>query len=180
MNSTRIPSSTEVKTPPTEVSRLPHDTLPVLPRLQNLRSEGSSISYPAVLEPRKSDSLVLTSLLQVPFAYIQKQFGYSVESILRPIHCESKVNLGIYPNTFPNTIKEFYWIYTDTTSTWIALGVLDSGLYFLYTAHTAAMFQNKNGMMSLWVASKFANLVQFAMSDDVYTRYVAETSGTAL
>ena len=44
-----VPSSTEVKTPPTEVSRLPPDTLPVLPPLQNLRSEGSSISYPAVV-----------------------------------------------------------------------------------------------------------------------------------
>ena len=43
-----VPSSTEVKTPPTEVSRLPAGRLPVLPRLQNLRSQGSSISYPAV------------------------------------------------------------------------------------------------------------------------------------
>ena len=134
-----------------------------------------------IVEIRNSNSLVSSSVLHVPFAYIQKQFGYSVESILRPIHCESRVNLGVYPNTFPNTIKEFYWIYTDTESMWIALGVLESGLYFLYTAHTASKsFQNKNGRMNLWVASKFANLVQFAMSEDVYRRYVAETSGSAL
>ena len=44
-----VPSSTEVKTPPTEVSGLPTRTLTVLPRLQNLRSEGSSISYPVVV-----------------------------------------------------------------------------------------------------------------------------------
>ena len=45
---TSVPSSTEVKTPPTEVSGLPSRTLTVLPRVQNLRSEGSSISYPVV------------------------------------------------------------------------------------------------------------------------------------
>ena len=48
-----LPSSTEVKTPPTEVSGLPPRTLTVLPlsaAQQNLRSEGSSISYPAVTE----------------------------------------------------------------------------------------------------------------------------------
>ena len=133
-----------------------------------------------VVEIRKSDSLVSSSVLHVPFAYIQKQFGYSVESILKPIHCESKVNLGMYPNTFPNTIKEYFWIYTDAKSTWNAVGVLDSGLYFLYTAHTTAMFKNKSGIMSLWVASKFANLIQFAMSDDVYRRYVAETAEAVL
>ena len=46
-----VPSSTEVNccaTPPTEVSGLPPRTLTVLPRVQNLRSEGSSISYPLV------------------------------------------------------------------------------------------------------------------------------------
>ena len=51
-----VPSSTEVKTPPTEVSRLPADTLPVLPlsaAQQNLRSKGSSISYPAVSHTKR-------------------------------------------------------------------------------------------------------------------------------
>lgn len=138
-----------------------------------------SMSSSRVVEIRKSNHLISSTILQSPFAYIQKQFGYSVESILRPIHCESRVNLGVYPNTFPNTIKEYFWIYTDTKSMWIALGVLDSGLYFLYTAHTVAMFQNKNGIMNLWVASKFANLIQFAMSEDVYMRYLRETCETA-
>ena len=60
-----IPSSTEVKTPPTEVSRLPPDTLPVLPlsaAQQNLMcfaNKGSSISYPAVPDPIEEENLVL-------------------------------------------------------------------------------------------------------------------------
>jgi hypothetical protein len=137
------------------------------------------MSSSRIVEIRKSDSLVSSTVLQLPFAFIQKQFGYPVESILRPIHCESRVNLGIYPNTFPNTIKEYFWIYADSRSMWVALGVLDSDLYFLYTAQTASSFQNKSGMMNLWVASKFANLVQFAMSEDLYTRYISETSRDA-
>ena len=51
-----VPSSTEVKTPPTEVSVLPPRTLTVLPRVQNLMcfaNEGSSISYPAVTKDKK-------------------------------------------------------------------------------------------------------------------------------
>lgn len=129
------------------------------------------------LEIRKSNSLVSNSILQAPFAYIQKQFGYPVESILRQIHCESNVSLGTYPNTFPNTCSEFYWISSDSKTEWIALGVLDSGLYFLYTAYSIGedSFSKKRGIMNLWVASKYENLIQFGMSDSTYEKYIKET-----
>ena len=135
------------------------------------------MSTTRILEIRKSKSLISSALLNVPFGYIQKQFGYPIESIIRYIHCETRFHLGFYPNTFPYIIKEYYWISTDSKSEWIALGVLDSGIYFFYTAHSNAEhpFVNKQGIMSLWVALNYDNLIKFAMTEDVYRRYIAET-----
>lgn len=81
-------------------------------------------------------AVIDSSSLTTPFAYIQKQFGYSVDSILRPIHNQPVLDMGEYPNTFPQIITEYYWVYSDTThvDTWIAMGKLNTGYYFLYSA----------------------------------------------
>ena len=131
-----------------------------------------------IVEIRKSSILVSSYVLSLPYAYIQKQYGYPVESIIRHIHCEPRIGVGRYPNTFPNTIKEYFWIYSDLKSTWLALGILQSGFYFLYSAYSTSSnpFEGKKGNMNLWIASRYENIIKFAMSDDVYNRYLEETS----
>ena len=87
------------------------------------------------VEIRKATNLK-SDVLQIPYAYIQDQFGYSVASIQRQIHSEPALNLGTFPDTFPHNILEYYWIHHETGSSnsWLVLGKLTNGLYFFYTA----------------------------------------------
>jgi len=126
------------------------------------------------INPRMSIVNLNPSILQVPFSFIQKQFGYSVISILRKIHCESSFHLGVYPDTFPNTITEYYWISTEANQ-WYALGKMENGLYFFYMAHCTSTFLNGKGSMYLWVSRRYASLVEFAMDELVYEKYINET-----
>lgn len=131
-----------------------------------------------IIQIRKSDTVQPTQL-QTPFLFIQKQFGYPVESILRPIHTMSQVHLGLYPDTFPNTIQEFFWTQEGVpgSSMWIALGQLTNGLYFFYTAqcaNTKKIFLD-GGHMNLWVSVKFSDLIHYAMDSQIYTKYIEST-----
>ena len=122
------------------------------------------------------------SLLNDAFIYIQKQFGYPVESIQRPVHSEPLIHLGTYPDTFPNTIKEYYWINATSTpsNSWSALGCLDSGHYFFYTAYCATtprMFLD-GGNMNLWVSTRFSSILNFVFSQSTYQQYINETVAT--
>ena len=129
-----------------------------------------------IVEIRKS-SVLDESVLQVPYMYIQKQFGYPVESILQTIHCEPLVHLGKYPNTFPYTIKEYYWISNKEPGTWYALGILENDLYFLYRAHCDTTFMNGKGSMYLWVSTRYETLIHFAMNEAIYQEYFNDTIG---
>lgn len=117
--------------------------------------------------------------LRLPFVFIHEQFGYSVNSILRPIGNASSVHLGIYPDTFPNTIQDYYWINTGSPGAdlWMALGTLSNGLYFFYTAQcpdTQKTFLD-GGYMNLWVSVKFADIINYAMDNLTYKTYIEET-----
>jgi len=127
---------------------------------------------------RKSTDLDSSSL-KLPFVFIQAQFGYSVESILRPIHGSSRMNLGTYPDTFPNTIEEFYWIHPGNPgkTPWIVLGKLQNDLYFFYMAEcidTQKTFLDW-GQMNLWVSHSYSELVQYAMDVNTYKKYINDT-----
>jgi len=127
------------------------------------------------VEIRKSANLN-SDLLRIPFAYIHEQFGYSVDSILRPIHNQPKLHLGTFPDTFPNTIIEYNWIHTGVGS-WMALGLMKDGLYFFYTAdckNTPRSFLDK-GHMNLWISFNYGDLINFAMNKNTYDLYLEET-----
>ena len=118
------------------------------------------------------------SELRLPFAHIQKQFGFPLESILRKIHCEPVVHLGIFPNTFPYTNQEYYWISTyPGIGSWIALGKMTNGLYFLYVAkcNVTGKFMDGNGSMCLWISTRYSSLIHFAMDETIYRDYINET-----
>lgn len=133
-----------------------------------------------IIQIRKSETAKL-SHLQYPFMFIQPQFGYSVESILRPIHTMTEVHLGDYPDTFPHTIQEFFWTQEGKpgSSMWIALGQLKGGLYFFYTAmcpNTKKTFLD-GSHMNLWVSVQFSDLIHYAMDTRVYNQYIEQTKG---
>jgi hypothetical protein len=68
--------------------------------------------------------------------YIHEQFGFSVQSIYRRFMTQSDADLGTYPDSFPNNIKEYFWVQSGqpTVKPWIALGEITNGLYFYYSA----------------------------------------------
>lgn len=127
-----------------------------------------------LLNPRKMDT---------PFMFIHKQFDYPVESIYRQLMTQSAIDLGTFPNTFPNTISEYYWIQEGqpTLSPWIALGKLNSGTYFYYVASCTDkdgyFFKNKKvcGIMHLWLSNSYSDLINWAMSGPDYELYLAST-----
>jgi hypothetical protein len=134
-----------------------------------------------IVEMRNS---VLTdkTILDFPFLFIQGQFGYSADSIQRHINSQTLINLGVYPNTFPNTITEYYWIQGCKDicpgQQWHALGKLENGVYFLYTAYCGASktFLNNGGHMNLWVSRHYSDLIHYAMNLETYKKYIDETS----
>ena len=128
---------------------------------------------------RKSETLD-PGVLQDALLFVQAQFGYSVESILRTLNNRVEVHLGVYPDTFPNTIKEYYWIQGGAPglTPWMALGRLTNDLYFFYTAqcsNTKKTFLD-GGHMNLWVSVQFSDLIHYAMGGQIYNKYIEETS----
>ena len=118
-------------------------------------------------------------VLATPFMYIHGQFGYDVKSIYRSLLSESQHDLGVFPNTFPNTIYEYYWVQEGKPASepWIAIGRLENGLYFYYRAFTNdadARFATE-GHMDLYLSIRYGDLIEFAMDSDTYIRYMAET-----
>lgn len=120
--------------------------------------------------------------MKIPYMYIHDQYGYSVKSIYRRFITQSDADLGIYPNTFPNNIKEHFWIQEGKGSLqhWISVGQLKSGLYFYFTAFSlrpdGQFYINKTvtGHMNLWLSRCYKDIIQFAMDAEVYKKYISE------
>jgi hypothetical protein len=129
----------------------------------------------------RTSEILDSSVMRLPFVYIQEQFGYSVESILRPIQGTTMVHMGTYPDTFPNTILEYYWIQEGVpgVSIWMALGKLTTGHYFFYTAQCPATQRTflDGGHMNLWASVRFSDIIHYAMDAVIYAKYVQETKG---
>ena len=116
-------------------------------------------------------------LVSFPLVFIGTQFGYPIDSILRPLH--SDIHIGPPDYTFPNTIQEYFLTVEGVPGKepWIAVGVLTGGIYFLYTAymtHSLGTFVN-NGHMNLWVSTKFSDIVHYAMDKSIYDTYMINT-----
>jgi hypothetical protein len=109
----------------------------------------------------------------LPFLFLNPQFGYSVNSIIRDVHTTPKVFLK--PDAFPYNIQEYYWIQEGVTgkTSWYALGLLEDNIYFLYRAYTHTGFE-KDGHMDLWLSYKFNDIIQSAMDTSVYNAYIAD------
>jgi hypothetical protein len=118
-------------------------------------------------------------MIAIPLLFVRGYFGYSVKSILRDIHPAPDVYLGNEPNTFPNTIEEYFWIQEGIPgkTQWIALGQLNNGVYFLYKAFMKKptnTFVN-NGHMDLWVSTNYSDIINYAMDSSLYSTYISTT-----
>ena len=114
-----------------------------------------------------------TSKISLPLLYVNPQFGFSVDKILRPIHGSPDVFLK--PNIFPYEIKEYYWIQEGVfgSKQWFALGLLEERLYFYYKASAYTSF-DKDGNMDLWVSHNFSDIIQYAMDTSTYDIYIKD------
>ena len=113
--------------------------------------------------------------MALPFIYINPQFGYSVENIMRYMHEGPDYNLE--QDAFPYDINEYYWAQEGIPGkqAWYALGSLKEGLYFFYNAFTYTTF-DKGGSMNLWISHRFSDLIQYAMDTLTYNTYITDTT----
>uniref|UniRef100_A0A6C0AN61 Uncharacterized protein n=1 Tax=viral metagenome TaxID=1070528 RepID=A0A6C0AN61_9ZZZZ len=132
-----------------------------------------------ILTIRKSDNKNHEDIM-LPLMFLGEKFGYSLKSIFRQIHSAPEIHLGVYPDTFPHTIQEYYWIKLGIPgeNPWVALGKLKGDMYFLYTAFMSRPSNTfiNNGHMDLWVSSRYSDIVQFAMDKAFYKEYISNTT----
>jgi hypothetical protein len=132
-----------------------------------------------ILTIRKSDSIDDADIMQ-PLMFFGEKFDYSLQSILRPIYSAPQVDLGTYPDTFPYTIQEYYWIKAGDPglTPWIALGKLKGDIYFLYMAFMSTPSNTfiNNGHMDLWASYRYSDIINYAMDQALYTEYISNTS----
>jgi hypothetical protein len=114
-----------------------------------------------------------TSKISLPLLFVNPHLGYPLDKILRYIH--TSPDIVLQPEIFPYGIKEYYWIHEGSPgkATWYALGSLQGGLYFFYTAYTHTTF-DKDGHMDLWVSYRFDDLIQYSMDTFIYTIYIKD------
>jgi hypothetical protein len=132
---------------------------------------------------RKSDTIVKEHIL-FPLLFLSPQFGYSVPSILRTIYNSTTLYIGNELDTFPHTIKEYFWIKEGVPGKdpWIALGILEDNTYFFYTAYMTTSTNTfvKNGHMNLWLSSQYSDLIVYAMDSSMYSLYLDSTEKTII
>jgi hypothetical protein len=132
-----------------------------------------------ILSIRKSDNIDEANIM-LPLVFIGEKYGYSFQSILRQIHGSPEYHIGEYPHIFPHNISEYFWISRGEPGEklWIALGQLNCGLYFLYTAfmNTPSNTFINNGHMDLWISARYSDIVNFAMDTGFYKDYISNTT----
>jgi hypothetical protein len=131
-----------------------------------------------IITLRKAEK-INKSDIYFPLFFIGENYGYSVSSILRKINNSSGIHIGTYPDIFPYTITEYFWIKAGEAGKepWIALGKLKGDIYFLYTASMilpSKTFIN-NGYMNLWISLNYSDLIEYVMDTSLYNEYILNT-----
>jgi hypothetical protein len=114
--------------------------------------------------------------IQVPIISIRDFNGFPQEKVNIQVENESKYDMG----NFPHNLKELFWTKKGEAGgePWYAIGQLNTGLYFFFTASTPSkekLFQDGTGYIQIYIAMNFDNLIQFVLSEPVYKLYVSET-----
>jgi hypothetical protein len=125
------------------------------------------------MEPirKQKDLEEVAKCLEYPFSYITPasqdlyNYGYSYESIHRPIVVETPEEQAD-GSGFPHNIKEYYWVQEGENDgdEWIALGKLENGAFFYFTASCDYTGFDCQGGMNLWVSNSFKNILDHAMA----------------
>jgi len=137
------------------------------------------MSASRILSIRKSDTIDSADIM-FPIMFIGEQYGYSLSSIFRKLNNSQEVHVGIYPDIFPHTIQEYFWIKKGVPGKepWAALGQLNDNTYFLFTAfmiRDTGTFVG-NGQMNLWMSVRYSDLVQSPMDPLMYNEYISNTT----
>lgn len=114
--------------------------------------------------------------IHMPVLYMRDFNGFPQEKTNIQVENESKYDIGL----FPQNIKELFWTKKGEAGgePWYAIGQLDTGLYFFFTASTPSkekLFKNGTGYIQIYLAMNFDNLIHFVLTEPVYKLYVSET-----
>ena len=115
--------------------------------------------------------------LHEPFSRINNQFehdNYSIKNIQHAIVVENKTYDA---GEFPDNIEKYYWVYPGKNDEipWYALMKLTNGNYALYKATCDYTGFDCQGYMELFVSPFYENLINYAMTERVYNKYIKKT-----
>ena len=116
------------------------------------------------------------SVMEYPYDCIEDECcGYTIKDIQRPILVDEELADA---GDFPKNIAEHFWVSegNNDTAPWHSIGVLTNGNYFYYTASCDYTGFDCQGEMRLFVSSSYANLIEHALDQEVYRKYLAETA----
>jgi hypothetical protein len=107
--------------------------------------------------------------IEYPFSYLT---AYAVEP--KPIPGQPAEEIG----DFPYNIAHYYWIHEgqNDEEPWLTLCRLKNGVYVFYKGECDYTGFDCQGSMELYASKNHAVLIQMAMSESDYTKYIADTS----
>jgi hypothetical protein len=123
----------------------------------------------------------LVKEMDYPFSQISQKsddpyYYYDVAEILKPILVETPEEKAD-PGPFPTNIQDYFWIQPGENEgqDWIACGTLTNGAFFFYKGWCDYTGFDCQGGMDLYVSKSWANIVNHAMIQDDYLKYMNQT-----
>lgn len=112
--------------------------------------------------------------LEYPLENLQAYGGPA--NIYRPIPTETSVTAADLTG-FPTQIREFLWVHEgeNDADPWLALGILENGVYFFYKGECDYTGFDCQGDMILYGARSLPTLVDSAMGIWEYNCWIQET-----
>lgn len=112
--------------------------------------------------------------LEYPLENLQAYGG--VAAIYRPIPTDATVTAADLVG-FPTQIREFLWVHEgeNDADPWLALGILENGIYFFYKGECDYTGFDCQGNMILYSARVLPTLLDYAMGIWEYNCWIQET-----
>lgn len=111
-----------------------------------------------------------------PFMFIRNRYGgYVLSEINTRLITETEI---LSCENFPDNIRHIFWAHPGVHDEypWLLLVLLNNNFFAYYSANCDYSGFDCRGSMNLHVSGKYANLINFAMTDEEYRMYISETT----
>jgi hypothetical protein len=113
--------------------------------------------------------------LKEPFSFINE--GYVIQCETIPGEDIDTVDFEVF---FPKHIEHYFWIQEGQhdAEPWRCLAKIgyDTGYYAFYEAGCDYTGFDCEGFMKLWISKNYDSLINFAMNEQAYQQYIADTN----